>query len=82
MTEAISLGIGAGLGILGIVIALVPSRRALAVSLRVLDDDPAPLDRRLPAGRIDTEAGVEADFSVRPACDRVFAVNSKCFSYR
>ena len=58
MTEAISLGIGAGLGILGIVIALVPSRQALAVSLRVLDDDPAPLDRRLPAGRIDTEAGV------------------------
>jgi tight adherence protein C len=40
MTEAIALGIAAGLGILCMVTALRPRRESLAVALRVLDSDP------------------------------------------
>ena len=49
MRTAIALGIGTGLGILGFVMALLPSREALASSLRVLDADPATSDPRQPA---------------------------------
>src|ERR1700721_1341867 len=41
MTGAIALGIAAGLGVLGIVTALLPRRQPLVVSLRILDSDPA-----------------------------------------
>jgi hypothetical protein len=58
MREAIALGIGAGLGILGFVLALAPSRQALAASLRVLDDDPAISGRRRLVGGMGTEVGV------------------------
>jgi Flp pilus assembly protein TadB len=57
MREAIALGLGVGLGVLGIVMSLVPAREALIVSLRVLDEDPADsrIERR--DGRIGTEFG-------------------------
>jgi tight adherence protein C len=47
VTGVIVLGIVGGVGILGVLAALRPRREALAVSLRVLDSDPAVSDREI-----------------------------------